>query len=158
MTFTRCVTLLVLVLGSGLTVPAAAEEADFYRYNQEAMVRHDTAMYQLVDELADCAGYYSMLMASGSASASPLLSASEHKAVFVALGADALTTLVPGPRSSRLLEMEARIISSQRSLVNTFGSLGGMAESETEKMIRTCERLRASKRRVFGWTRISTDD
>lgn len=159
MTFTRCITLVALATMSGLA-PAGlvnAEEDDFYHYNSDAMARHDAAMYQLVDDLSDCAGYHSMLTNGSSHTSAMVQKNDKHRAAFLALGADALATLVPGPRSSQVLEMEARIISSHRSLQNTFGSLGGAADAELKAMEQTCERLRTSKRRVFGWTRIRND-
>lgn len=141
-----------------MAVSAAADENSFGHYNQDAMDRHDAAMYQLVDELSDCAGYHSILMNRSRSASTGARTADEQRADFLALGADALVTLVPGPRSTRLLEMEARIVSSQKSLQNSFGSLGGVGDSELKAMEQMCDRLRTSRRRVFGWTRISNED
>lgn len=135
-----------------------AQETQSYLYNQEAMARHDAAMYQLVDDLANCAGYYSILMNNSEDIPAKASRADVERTAFLALGADALTTLVPGPRNTQLLEMKTRVLSSQKSLQNTFGSLGGAADKELKAMVQTCERLRKSKRRVFGWTKISNNE
>lgn len=156
MTFTKCIA--SGVAGLFLTASAGAQEAGSYLYNQEAMARHDAAMYQLVDDFASCAGYYSILMNNSRSPSAKVSRADTQRALFLALGADALTTLAPGPRNIQLLDMETRIISSQEAIQNTFGSLGGAAENEFKAMRQTCERLRTSKRRVFGWTRIGIDE
>lgn len=156
MTFTRCIA--SGVAGLILAGSAGAQETGAYLFNKEAMARHDAAMYQLVDDLADCAAYYSMLMNRSESTPSKVLSADTQRAIFLTLGADALTTLAPGPRNTQLLEMETRIISSQGSLQNTFGSLGGAADKNLKAMAQICERLRKSKRRVFGWTKISNTE
>lgn len=160
MTFTRCITLVATAMMSGFALAgvANADEDDFYLYNQDAMARHDAAMHQLVDDLSECAGYHSMLMNRSGSTLAKTSEADDHRAAFLALGADALVTLVPGARDTRLQEMEARILSSQRSLQNTFGSLGGAADNKLEAIAQTCDRLRKSKRRVFGWTRVSNDE
>lgn len=156
MTFTKCIA--SGVAGILLAGSVSAQETETYLYNQEAMARHDAAMYQLVDDLADCAGYYSILMNNSGSISSKALRADTQRALFLTLGADALTTLVPGTRNMQLFEMETRILSSQKTLQNTFGSLGGTTGNEFKAMIPACEHLSTSKRRVFGWTRIGIDE
>jgi hypothetical protein len=156
MAFLPRVALILGLMSTGSLAPVSslAEEDDFYSFNEEAMQRHDAAMYRLVDDLSDCASYYSILMNSQKRAWSHS-QVSEHKRrSFVALGVDALTTLEPGSRSERLLEMEARVLTSHNIFLNNFGSLGNMADAETDEMIESCEQLRLSKRRVFGWANL----
>ena len=160
MTFLRRVALISGLMSAVFVaqVSSHAEEADFYAFNEEAMKRHDAAMFQLVDELSDCASYYSILMNSPRRIRVQSRVSDHSRLAFIALGADALTTLSPGSRSDRLLEMEARVLTSHNTFANTFGSLGGMADDQTEKMIASCEQLRLSGRRVFGWTYLRKHD
>lgn len=160
MTFLRRVALVSGLISAVAVaqVSSRAEEVDFYAFNEEAMKRHDAAMFQLVDDLSDCASYYSILMNSPQRGRAQSRISDHKRLSLVALGADALTTLVPGSRSDRLLEMEARVLTSHNTFANTFGSFGGMADDETEKMITSCEQLRLSGRRVFGWTYLRKHD
>lgn len=153
MTFFRSAMLAVLsvAVSQAWLTGALADEDAMHAYNLKAATRHDIAMYDLVDELSACAGFYSMIEPRF-ADSERSRDAREQKTAFVLLGADALKTISPGPRSDRLLEMQARLDISRKDLLNTFGSLGGLLETDTGDLEERCDKLRRSKRSFFGWT------
>lgn len=139
------------ILISFLVSQASVGEDYFHKRNEEAAAYHDVAMHELVDELSVCAGLFS-LIEPAAGTGTKITEAVKQHAVFLALGADALINISPGPRSDRLLEMEARLLVSRRELLNTFGSMGGFVNADTSQMETECKELRGSKRRVFGWS------
>lgn len=131
--------------------PASADEDAMHAHNFQAAAHHEYAMYDLVDELSLCAGYYSIIepeLEGGEKSSD----ARALKSAFLLLGADALTTISPGSRSDRLGEMDARLDVSRRDFFNTFGSPGGLLAADTGEMEAACDALLRSKRKPFGWS------
>ena len=149
--------LLVAFVMSGISATGdGSSEARFDARNMDAFERHQTAMYVLADELSACAGFYSLARddnPAGVALASMSENSETMQSHFIALGADALESVMDMPRNELLKEMEARLVTSRRDLLNRFGSLGGTIETEQSRMHEECMKLRKSRRGFFGWSR-----